>query len=120
MGSVTVCRRVTNQLELFGDCSTNGNAGQNHLTGATVGENDASTSSYPASDSRVDRDPRQDRGHDNPKVGQGPVQTTGLAQALGNTPAPFDFSAAIRDDPRAVPRPDVPVPTWLRLPGVDP
>jgi hypothetical protein len=35
-------------------------------------------------------------------------------------PAPFDFAAAIRDDPRAVPQPDVPVPDWLKLPGVDP
>ena len=32
---------------------------------------------------------------------------------------PFDFEAAILDDPRAVPRPDVPVPAWLRLPIVD-
>jgi hypothetical protein len=34
-------------------------------------------------------------------------------------PEPFDFAAAIALDPRAVPRPDVPAPEWLRLPGVD-
>jgi hypothetical protein len=33
---------------------------------------------------------------------------------------PFDFAAAIALDPRAAPRPDVPVPEWLRLPGTDP
>jgi hypothetical protein len=43
-----------------------------------------------------------------------------LAQALGKAPEPFDFAAAILADPRAVPQPDVPVPEWLRLPGVDP
>ena len=77
---------------------------------------DAQTSQTPASDSRVDRDPRQDRGHDNPKVGRGPVQTTGLAQALGNARSPYDFS---EPDPRAEPRPEWITPEWLRLPGVD-
>ena len=64
-GSVRVSAR---QMELFGGWGKNGNAHQNDLMGVTV----------------ADRDPRQDRRHDNPKVGQGPVQTTGLAQALGN------------------------------------
>jgi hypothetical protein len=31
----------------------------------------------------------------------------------------FDFAAAIALDPRAEPQPDVPVPEWLRLVGVD-
>jgi hypothetical protein len=54
----------------------------------------------------------------------------GQRAAYQRTPAPFDFQAAIRDDPRAVPMPGVPVPgvpvpgvpvpDWLRLPGVDP
>ena len=55
------------------------------------------THQTPASDSRVDHDPRQDRGHDNPKVGQGPVQTIGLA-----------------------PGPREPIPRRLRLPGRHP
>ena len=48
-----------------------------------------------------------------PQVGQGPVQTIGLAQALGDrTPAPFD--AWTDPGPRA---PLDAVPAWLRLPG---
>ena len=110
---------MSEQLELFGGWGKNGNAHQNDLMGVTVGENDASTSSYPASGTYTDRDPRQDRRHDNPKVGQGPVQTIGLARALGNTtPEPFDFTA--ERDPRCEPRPDWTPPEWLRLPGVDP
>ena len=106
-------------MELFGGRGKNGNAHQNDLMGVTVGENDGQTSSYPASDSRVDRDPRQDRRHDNPKVGQGPVQTIGLAQALGNPATPHDYDFSERD-PRCEPRPDWTPPEWLRLPGVDP
>ena len=93
-------------MELFGGWGKNGNARRDEPPGVT------------ASDSRAGRDPRQDRRHDNPKVGQGPVQTTGLARALGNTtPEPFDFTA--ERDPRCEPRPDWTPPEWLRLPGVD-
>jgi hypothetical protein len=75
--------------------------------------------STPVADSCTRDDRSQDR-HRNPSIGQGPVRgQTVLAQALGKAPEPFDFDAAIAVDPRAVPQPDVPVPEWLRLPGVD-
>jgi hypothetical protein len=104
------------QMELFGAWGKNGNAGQNHLTGATVGENDASTSPQTGQD-RI-RDPSVARRR---LVGCG-KHPTGLQVSTNTNPPPtrpFDFQAAIRDDPRAIPQPDVPVPDWLRLPGVD-
>jgi hypothetical protein len=78
-----------------------------------------STPEAPVADSCTRDDRSQDR-HRNPSIGHGPAQTIGLAKALGKAPPPFDFEAAILLDPRAVPQPDVPVPEWLRLPGVDP
>lgn len=68
----------------------------------------------PAANHGGDPDQGQDR-HRSSSVGQGPVQTSGLAQALGkSSPEPFDFAA--HPDPRAVPRPGWVVPEELRLP----
>jgi hypothetical protein len=58
------------------------------------------------------------RGSGPARSGSGPAQAATRINAR-SPPEPFDFAAAIALDPRAVPRPDVPVPEWLRLPGVD-
>jgi hypothetical protein len=111
---------MSRQLELFGGGGKNGNAQRNEPLGVTEGASDGRTSPPPAANIGHDPRSRQDRDHTS-SVGQGPARgQTVLAQALGKAPPPFDFAAAILADPRAVPQPDVPVPEWLRLPGVDP
>lgn len=105
------------QMELFGAWGRREIPAPAGGTGSQRERTDAYTSEAPIADTCARGDRSQDR-HRSPPIGQGPVQTIGLAQALGKLP-PFDFSAAIARDPRAVPMPDVPVPEWLRLPGVD-
>jgi hypothetical protein len=145
------------QMELFGAWGKNGNAGQNHLTGATVGVRNPAVHAIPAERTearesgyhRPLREPVVSGGPDDaathrsrspvgPQTGQDRIRDpsvarrrlvgcgkhpTGLQVSTNTNPPPtrpFDFQAAIRDDPRAIPQPDVPVPDWLRLPGVDP
>ena len=103
------------QLELFGACGRREIPDRNEPVRLSEGARCDEAHQTPASDSRVDRDPRQDRGQHSPQVGRGPVGGTSLAQALGNTAAPFDFAPG----PECEPQPDRPVPAWLRLPGVD-
>jgi hypothetical protein len=53
------------------------------------------------------------------RSGSGPAQAPTRINARSH-PEPFDFTAATALDPRAVPQPDVPIPAWLKLPGIDP
>ena len=105
------------QLELFGGWGRREIPDRNGPVRLSEGARCDEAHQTPASDSRVDRDPRQDRGQHSPQVGRGPVGETSLAQALGNTPAPFDFAA--HPDPNTTPQPDRPIPAWLTLPGLD-
>jgi hypothetical protein len=104
---------VTAQLEMFENYSTNGSADWMPQPAYREGDEGAQTPEPPATDNRVDHGLSQDRDQHSPQVGQGPVQTIGLAQALGDqTPAPFDAWT----DPGPQLGLDA-VPAWLRLPG---
>lgn len=102
------------QLELFGESGRSGLPARIGRAGNREGGRCDDAHQAPAADICDDPDQGQGR-HHSPQVGRGPVQATGLAQALGNPPAPFDFQAAIDADPRAVPQDDRPVPAFLRL-----
>ena len=106
---------MSKQLELFGGYSKSGDADWTGQPAYREGDEGAQTPESPTANIGHDPRSRQDR-HHNPSVGRGPVQTTGLAQALGNARSPYDFS---EPDPRAEPRPEWIPPEWLRLPGVD-
>jgi hypothetical protein len=101
-------------MELFGDCAKTETLTRMGRASEPWERSDGEASATLAVDSSDRGLPDQDR-HTS-AVKRAPVQTIGLARPI----PPFDFAAAIRDDPRAEPMPDVPVPEWLRLPGVDP
>ena len=102
------------QMELFGGWGRREIPAGEGPAGSQRENQGAQTPSTPVADSCTRDDPRQDRDHSSP-VGQGPVQTTGLAQALGNTPNSYDYDFS-EPDPRCEPRPDWTPPEWLRLP----
>ena len=76
---------VSAALELFGRVSRSGSPRRNGRRGNREGGTCDAPHEAPATDNGDDQSCDQDRDH-SPQVGQGPVQTIGLAQALGNPP----------------------------------